>query len=761
MPSRFDPPSYALLASIRVRGRFTLFLATTALVLVLWPALTGDAILGYRDALHNYGPMRELFWSGRVSFWNDRAFGGSSVLADIVQQPFYLGNLVMRALHAPAWPGIPIQLLLHILAGMLATWALLRRAVQDDAAALGAAVFGLCGFSLSNLTNVHWACAACWVPAALFAFDLWAEQGGAMRMAFLALALPQILLAGDPLLCALTGVSGVGVVWLRRKRPLSRLLWEGAAIAVGMAAIVSPQVISSARGLGSITRGAGLPREVREQWSLHPIRVAELFVPRMFGPLFSDGFWGGFTVSPPWTRNWVHSIYAGAISPALVAAALCRRRREAAPWVLVAAFALVLSLGSYFFHLYGAIGDMLPLFRFFRYPQRLVALFMPAWAMLMALGAAELARLPRGQRVALAAGAALLSATALGAATLLAWPDSAAVWRSLSQIALVGAASCAALLLPPRFAVTALAAVLVVDLVAANAELSSILPRDRLAGSPAACDALDRASGHARPTDFRVYVDQETLEPGRDADWIAQRVREYNFGKRNLTEVCGFRESAALTSLDPVEETRLWREVSPLRMLAALGTRFVVTRPGQAARFGGREVSVDPLWGFAVVEVPTAAPMLFRPARVEQIAASRLTELARARPELLGAEVAALDAAPREHLPDPSARLVSWSNLGDQIFFRVRQREPGYWVLNAKLDGGWKADIEGAPAGIVPSDLVRRAIWVPPGDHLVSLRYQPRLELLLFALSAVLTLWLAALAAGGLLRDSARRRARD
>jgi hypothetical protein len=729
-----------------VRGRFILFLATTALVLMFWPALTGDAVLAYRDALHNYGPMRELFWSGRISLWNDRAFGGSSVLADIVQQPFYLGNLMMRALHAPAWPGIPFQLLLHLVAGMLATWALLRRMVQSEAAALGAAVFGICGFSLSNLTNVHWACAACWVPVALLAFDLWAEQGGAARMAFLALALPQVLLAGDPQLCALTGLSGVGVVWLRRKRPLSGLLREGAAIALGMAAIVSPQVISSVRGLSSITRGAGLPREVREQWSLHPIRVAELFVPRMFGPLFSDGFWGGFTVSPPWTRNWVHSIYAGAIGPALVAAALWRRRREAAPWALVAAFALVLALGSFFFHLYGAIGDLLPPLRVFRYPQRLVALLMPAWAALMALGAAELSRLPRGQRVALAAGSALLSAAALGAATLLAPPDAAAVWRSLWQISLVGAASCAALLLPPRFAVTALAAVLVVDLATANAEQLSLLPRDRLAGLPAACDALDQASGHARPTSFRVYVDQETLEPGRDADWIAQRVREYNFGKRNLTELCGFRESAALTSLDPVEETRLWREVSPLRMLTALGTRFVVTRPGQAARFGGREVSVDPHWGFAVVEVPTAAPMLFRPERVEQVPASRVTELARVRPELLGAQVAALDAAPREHLPDPSATLVSWSDFGDQIFFRTRQREPGYWVLNAKLDGDWNADIGGRPADIVPSDLVRRAIWVPAGDQLVSLRYQPRLLLFLFALSAVLTLWLAAVA---------------
>src|SRR3954468_19398089 len=112
---------------------------------ILWPRLVGRDILGFRDMLHNYGPMRAMFWSGRISLWNDRAFGGSSVLADIVQQPFYLGQLVMRAIHAPAWPGISIRLWIHELLGMAAIWRLLRRFVQPDAAGIGAVAFGLCG----------------------------------------------------------------------------------------------------------------------------------------------------------------------------------------------------------------------------------------------------------------------------------------------------------------------------------------------------------------------------------------------------------------------------------------------------------------------------------------------------------------------------------------------------------------------------------------------------------------------------------------
>src|SRR3954467_412939 len=119
-----------------VRRMLVLLAAAGALTAMLWPALTGRDILGFRDMLHNYGPMRDLFWSGRISFWNDRAFGGSSVLADIVQQPFYLGNLVMRALHAPAWPGIPIRMAVHTVGGIMGMYALMRRFGAADAAAL-------------------------------------------------------------------------------------------------------------------------------------------------------------------------------------------------------------------------------------------------------------------------------------------------------------------------------------------------------------------------------------------------------------------------------------------------------------------------------------------------------------------------------------------------------------------------------------------------------------------------------------------------
>ena len=747
------PPSWLQ----ALRRKLLLITAWVTLTVLLWPALIGRDILGFRDMLHNYAPMRELFWQGDISLWNDRAFGGSSVLADIVQQPFYLGQLLMRAIHAPAWPGISIRLWIHEVLGMAAIWRLLRRFVPPDAAGIGTVAFGLCGFSLANFSNPQWVCAQMWAPTVLLAADAWAVEGGFARGCLLAVCLPQPLLAGDPLLCALLGLTSAAWVVDRRTRPLSRIAAEGALIVAAAAVIVSPQLVATLRALPSFARSVGLPRSVREQWSLHPARIAELFVPRMFGPLFNDGFWGQFTVSPPWQRNYIHSIYAGAIGPALVATAVWKQRRNALPWVLLACATLMLSLGDSFFHLYGRLGDWIPPLAVFRYPQRIVALFAIAWAALLALGAAGIGELPRSRRLALGAASFALGFAALAATAALApSPSSAAVWRSAVQLAIVCAASLGALMLPSRYAGAAIGLVLIADLYAANAELLGLLPRAPLLNPPAACEALDAARGQRRIHSFRVYVDQDALSTNVPHDWEAVRIREYNYGKRNLLELCGYRETVSLNSLDPADQLRLWREVSPLRTLRVMGTRFAITAPEAAQWFGGAVRYTDPAWHFVVVELPQAEPLLFRPARVESISSADLPAVARARPELLETAVAALDAPALPHAYDPTSELVSFIDDGDEMHFRVRQSGPGYWVVAATLDRDWVVQVDGAPAPFIGSDLVRRAIWLPAGEHRVSLKYVPTLPLALFAVSTVLTIILVVLGLRLLPQQSSR-----
>ena len=297
---------------------------------------------------------------------------------------------------------------------------------------------------------------------------------------------------------------------------------------------------------------------------------------------------------------------------------------------------------------------------------------------------------------------------------------------------------------------------LIADLCGANAELLGLFPRAPLLNPPAACEALDAARGQRRIHSFRVYVDQDALSTNVPHDWEAVRIREYNYGKRNLLELCGYRETVSLNSLDPADQLRLWREVSPLRTLRVMGTRFAITAPEAAQWFGGAVRYTDPAWHFVVVELPQAEPLLFRPARVESISSADLPAVARARPELLETAVAALDAPALPHAYDPTSELVSFIDDGDEMHFRVRQRGPGYWVVAATLDRDWEVRVDGAPAPFIGSDLVRRAIWLPAGEHRVSLKYVPTLPLALFAVSSVLTLILVVLGLRFLPQQSSR-----
>src|SRR5436190_15867186 len=129
----------------------------------------------------------------------------------------------MRSLHAPAWPGISIRVWMHTVLGMVAMYFLMRRFVAAEAACAGAAAFGLCGFSIADFSNPQWVCAHMWVPAVLLAVDHWAREGGVARACLAAISLPQIFLAGDPLLCALVACFAAGWAVARRNRSLRRI----------------------------------------------------------------------------------------------------------------------------------------------------------------------------------------------------------------------------------------------------------------------------------------------------------------------------------------------------------------------------------------------------------------------------------------------------------------------------------------------------------------------------------------------------------
>jgi len=727
-----------------------------ALAGLLLPALVGREQLVYRDMLHDYWPMKALFWGapgGLFRAWNPAWFGGFTLLGDIVQQPLYLPNLLFRALRAPGWPGIAWYLLAHALLALVGTALLCRRLVGPLAAAVGTTVLVLSGFQLANLSNLQWACAASWTPLVLWAADRLARQPGKSEAAALAVLAPQPLLAGDPQAFLVLSAACAALVAVRATDRRAGFAWLAAAFG-GASLLAAPQVIATAAALPDLVRKEFITPEMRETWSFHPARVPELWVPRLYGPLHQDGFWGSFTVQGVWSRSYIHSVYVGALWPALAAAALWKRRRAASFALAGLSAVLLLAMGKYAFHLYALLARVVPSWDLYRYPERLLTLPTLAAAVLAALGAEALVALPPRRRAVLtllAGGAGLLAlAVAALAAPGFSFAQDAtrlAVLRSAAQIGLVCAAGLAISWLRPSLAIPVLSVVVAADLLAANAELLGAVPRGPFRGPPGACAAIEKAAGSTPRGLFRVFVDQTAFEspdplpPAVQAElprWAWPRWREYQRGKRNVLDLCGFLAPAAYTSLNPRSSVQLWRAAGPIRGLQAIATRFAVAMPGSAlaATPGVTVRASDQATGALVLELPDAVPRVFRPTSVEADPRPR-ARIAQDR-RTLTADLALLETATRPHQPSPGARLLGFEDGGDTISLTVDHQAPGYWVLADSLDSDWRAEVDGAPSAIVHADLVRRAVWLPAGRHSVVLRCRPVAVPALFWASLVL-----------------------
>jgi hypothetical protein len=136
------------------------------------------------------------------------------------------------------------------------------------------------------------------------------------------------------------------------------------------------------------------------KWSLHPARLAEILLPRLFGDptrLSAQAWWGGglFEGGYPFLLSVV--IGAGGCLLALVALGRGPARRRAA-WLAGTAFLFVtLALGSAT-PVYRAIFLVVPPVRQLRYPERFLLGALVALALLAALGLDRIERRRSGSR---------------------------------------------------------------------------------------------------------------------------------------------------------------------------------------------------------------------------------------------------------------------------------------------------------------------------------------------------------------------------
>lgn len=766
-----DPPP------VRLRGgRAGLTVAALFWLLLLLPSLSGRTFLADRDMIPNYWPMKATFWSRAGSLfllWNPDTFGGISYPADLIQQPFYPPNLLFRLLHVHTPTGITWYLALHGLVALVGAFLLARRLVSASAAALAAGTFLLSGFMVANLASaLQFHCAYAWAPLVLWCFWRLGDELSWRRWALAALVAPVPLYAGD-LQCFITlSIAGGALILAAGRSRWRRAVLLGSALMLAVSALIAPQVWATREVLPDLLREAQLNFLGRLVWSFHPARVAEFFVPRLFGPPFEPGYWGQFTINGPSPSNYFHSAYVGALLPALVWAAL--RARPAPTLVLIGVFQFLtwFAFGKYSFG-YDLLVRTIPGWSLFRYPERMMLLPTLCAALLAGLGAQEICARPRHERSRLIGGSVALGMATLAALAVAApgdpWNNGdarRAIIVSLSQLAILGAAALAWARLPTSTPAAPLLLLVIhlADISAANRPMTGQIRNDPFHALPRVCSEIVRLSRGTGPlpprTAWRLFLDEgaeEAAQPflppeweGMIPPWGAQRWKEYQWGYGNVLNLCGLRYSVGMTSLSPLSFRVLWEAAGPVRALGISSTRFIITAPNRplALTPGALIRYQDPALGMAIVELPWAVPRLYRPDEVKRIPTRELIRQLPKSSNLLTRSMATLEpgSVERVHRRGSRGAVTAFREDNAALSFAIEQDQPGYWILTDTFDRNWRAWVDGGPAVIERADLRHRAIWIPAGAHRVHMQYRPIRVLMLAGAALLLACALGALA---------------
>jgi hypothetical protein len=776
-------------ARARTLAAFTLITA-----LVYWPLWRGD-VLFFRDLTRWSLParwfVRTALAQGRSPLWNPDVGMGFAVLGDPLYGLFYPLNLLY--LVGPAAWAVTAVSFLHLLLGGIGMMALARALRIGPAGHLVAGLaWALSGFTTSLWTAGILLQAAAWVPwCALGAVHLLrGDRPGAGAVARAAVPVGLAFLLGEIFVAVMAVGFGIVLGLLARltdearAEAASRGRWAGlgrplAALALALAlggAAGAVNVIAAAAGAGGSERGAGFSRADAEVGSLHPARLLELGAPGMFGDPFED-YPGELVVGDPrlFKRPLTDSVYLGVITLALAALALGRGRRLALGLAAMALLALLLALGRHTpAHAIFRLVFALP-FRYMRYPEKYLVLFVPAVALLAGLGAQRLAREAPGPVRRWAGLAFGLAALALLASWLFPAPVVPHTRQgALTALAMLGALVAAVWLgrrrQVPAAATVAVVALLALDLAMAVWPIQRVISASVLTTEPGAARTI-RADAAARgerapPRVFRSqHVDEWLQEhfPRRSA----AQVERHNIETlaSNTQAIFGI---AAIDGYDAAVSARYLKLLKRARREGFRGLRLLATEYALLPLDAGWEkrardaelVKLDQPLGLAgLYRVPRALPRVYFAGHAE-IAGDEAAEARLFAEEVLAGRTVVLAPAAGAQASGEggagSCRLERFETA--RLEASCDSGTAGFAVFAEQHHPGWSAEVDGRPTPVLRANLVMRAVALPPGPHQVVLRFgEPRLAPSL-VLSGAAWLAIALLAVASVVAERKGRR---
>lgn len=269
-------------------------LLLACIVAFFWKVLFTPAMFFYRDVFSYSYPharfIQEICRLGQLPYWNPYLNFGEPVLANPNFLFFYPTTLLLIAL--PINLAYTLHFVLHFVLGAVGTYLLARRWSQSPAAAFFASfVFAFSGPVLSLGSLYNHVAAAAWIPWVLLLTDRACETRARRDWMLLTFVLSLQFLAAEPFtLIATFGMAIAYGLFLcgNTHRPLhpanGRLLASFIVVGCLMLALCAVQFLPALDLLGHSRRGTqGFPFSETTAWSLHPLSLIELVVPRFFG----------------------------------------------------------------------------------------------------------------------------------------------------------------------------------------------------------------------------------------------------------------------------------------------------------------------------------------------------------------------------------------------------------------------------------------------------------------------------------------------
>lgn len=763
------------------RNRHYLAAATLAL-LVLW--LLRDFVIGgevlYKRDIHLYfHALAETFvrvvLAGSWPVWNPYESFGQPFLANASSQVFY--PITWLNLFLKPWIQYTVYVVFHLLWSGLGLYALARRLDFSWSASLVAAgIWIASGPQLSLVDLWHHLAGASWMPWVFVAADVAFDRRTIRHGLLLGAVLAAQILAGSADLCLITGLAVLGFVAYRHLRwnhptkqfgEYARFLRFGAAsvvVGLGLSAVLWLPTLE----LASRSERWALGTTVRTYWSVHPLALAETLIPNLWQSVSAQGLRSLLFES---REPFLQSLYLGLPALGLVIGASQSRRKGLRNALAVAfALALVVSLGRHGL-LYELAVRLLPPVQILRYPVKVMLLAAFAWSLLAGLGYDALRDVAAERRRKIG----IIGVVIIGAAVVAVVSIAAALWSLGVHVPASGEAhsllGVVALALPSWGATVVLVAafaapsvpsklgelglgvvvlmLVVGELAVSHRDFFPGAPRTLYTHQPEIVDAIRETEG-ARVWVYDYYnamLDSTAPRYQRNDVVLGSYPEGFSLGaamalaqQMYLSPRSGERwqlHTAYLPDMTGLYAPELAKasyllprleDAAAIRLLRLGGVHYVVAlhEEGFEAldltdRFPG--LLQKPIHLYAVPEpLPRAyAVSGTRIARGDEAWGILLEPSFDPRQEVVLPEGKAVEPAPEFAF---RTRLVS--EKPDHLRVEVELSEPGYLVVLDTHDPGWRATLDGEPAGIQSANLIFRAVAVPEGRHIVEFSYRPK-----------------------------------